>query len=98
MQPNELVLKHPRNNAIFHSLMSSVRALLALEREGFEIIGVDVFGKRTTIQVRNSETTDAMIHSERACYYKWQKADGQFQRFGQFRLETCRVIWVERGH
>ena len=99
MQPDaQHVLNHPLNNIIFHSLMACTRVLVELERDGLEVIGIDVFGKRTTIHVRNSEVTQAMILAERACYYRWQKADGEYQRFGQFQVEKCRVIWVERGH
>lgn len=97
MQP-EPILNHPRNNIIFHGLLASLRAVAELERRGFEVVGIDVFGKRTTIQVRNSEATDHMIREQLACYYKWQKEDGQHLRFGQFQLENCRITWVERGH
>ena len=98
MQLEKQVLNHPRNNIIFRDLMASMRALIELERDGFEVLGVGLFGKRPTIQVRNSEITMSLIREDRACYYRWQKTDGEYQRFGQFQIENCRVIWVERGH
>ena len=91
------LLINPKHRDIFNGLTAALDALKTLEQDGFEIIGVDQFRKSTTIQVCNSDMTKYMIDQDIAYYYRWEKDAGQHQRYGQFQIGACRVIWVERG-
>lgn len=90
--------KAPRIATLHRALTVTTSAIEYLGVAGFNVIGIDVFGARPTIQVERCKLTDDLIERGHACYYKWQKRGGEHQRFGQFQTGDCRVIWVERGH
>ena len=97
MQPNSL-FQQCSGQISRRSIAATECAREFLGNAGLNVIAVDLSGRIPTLQVESCSLTADLIQQDIACYYKWEKRDGQHHRFGQFQTAGCRVIWVERGH
>ncbi|MGS1019189.1 AAA family ATPase [Burkholderia glumae] len=76
-----------------------VRDLYESTNRGFTVMSIEhTGGSAPTIQIQSCPACAAMIDRGEAVYYCIQ-GDGATQaRKGQFKIDSVRVIWFERGH
>lgn len=86
------------NDIMLDRLTQVKRAVVALKRDGYSVIGMDMEHARPVLKIQNCALCQKLIDEGRAVFYHWQTVDGARERIAQFGLEGCKVIWIERGH
>ncbi len=86
------------NEIMLDRLSQAKRAVLQLKRDGFTVIGMDMSIAMPTLQIQTCSACRTLIEQGKAAYYRLQTINGARERFAQFTVEGCRVMWIERGH
>ena len=86
------------NDLMLDRLTTAKRVAIGLKREGFTVLQVLVDAHaRPTITVQHCRRCDARVQSGQAAYYKWTHGHGGRETWGQWQVDDCRVLWVERA-
>lgn len=86
------------NDIMLDRLTQAKRAVVALKRDGYSVIGMDMSLTRPVLQIQTCAQCAELIKQGRAAYYRWQTVGAVREQIAQFELEGCKVIWVERGN
>lgn len=86
------------NDIMLDRLTQAKRAVVALKRDGYSVIGMDMSLTRPVLQIQTCAQCGELIKQGRAAYYRWQTVGAVREQIAQFELEGCKVIWVERGN
>lgn len=92
---------HPRapTEQVLDRITAAKRAVIALKREGFTVVGVEIdHGLRPTITIQPCGKCAELIASGKAVHYKWTTGASGREVWGQWQIEDCRVLWTEKGH
>jgi len=88
-----------QNDLLLDRLTAARRAVIALKREGFTVIGVEIdHGIRPTLTIAPCSKCAGLIASGQAAHYKWITGARGREVCGQWQIEGCRVLWTEKGH
>ncbi|WP_246797793.1 hypothetical protein [Burkholderia perseverans] len=70
-----------------------------LTNRGFTVMSIEhTGGSAPTIQIQSCPACASMIDRGEAVYYCVQGDGATRARKGQFKIDSVRVIWFERGH
>lgn len=86
------------NDLMLDRLAHAKRAVAQLKRDGFTVIGMDMSAAMPTLQIQSCGECRRLVDEGKAIYYRMQTTHNVRERFAQFTVEGCRVIWVERGN
>lgn len=89
------------NQIVIERLEQALAAARELDRQGYALVpgGVDVNAVRPTLEVQVDGRCRQLIEQSRAVYFHCGVSPvvGRF-RAGQFPLDNCRVVWLEKGN